>query len=161
MLHVLFVDVDGRPYLSASITLVQLLLNISIHLNTLHCGKRFCPYLVANFFNWSLPLSFLQTPKNALLLVACASCKPVVEQSSLCHAHLAQTTHSQHVTVRPWATEWPGLSSVVNHTTKIFQYWLYFFNLFCTFCGALRFGCLPKQLFLYFLKKYQWWQQRK
>jgi hypothetical protein len=33
------VDVDGRPYLSASTTLVRLLLNISMHSYTLHCGK--------------------------------------------------------------------------------------------------------------------------
>jgi hypothetical protein len=60
-LHVLFVvDVDGRPYLSASTTLVRLLLNILIHSYRLHCDKQFCPYLQP-IVDGSLPLSSLQT----------------------------------------------------------------------------------------------------
>jgi hypothetical protein len=58
--------------------------------------------------------------KNSQLHVACPWCKFVVEQSSLHHIWTTEP-HSQHVTVWPWATVWPGLSSVDNHTTKIFQ----------------------------------------
>jgi hypothetical protein len=39
----------------------------------------------------SLPLSFLQTQKDAQLHVTCPWCKPLAEQSSLRHAHSAQT----------------------------------------------------------------------
>jgi hypothetical protein len=59
-------DVDGRLYLTASTTLVRLLLNISIH-----CTR----FILANtsghtwqpIVDGSLPLSFFQTPKDAQL----------------------------------------------------------------------------------------------
>jgi hypothetical protein len=84
-LHFSFVDVDGRPHLSASATLVRLLINVSIHSYTLHCGSQFsmdlCPFH-----------SFRH--KNARLHVDCPCCKPVVNQSFLRHAHSVQTDYS-------------------------------------------------------------------
>jgi hypothetical protein len=75
--------VDRCPYLSASRTLVQLLLNILTHFYTLHCSKQFCPYFTANCQWISVPF-ILQTPKDALLHAACPSYKHLVEQLSLC-----------------------------------------------------------------------------
>jgi hypothetical protein len=43
------------------------------------------------------------------------------------HQRTITEPHTQHVTVWPWATVWPGLSSVANHT-KIFQYCLLLFE---------------------------------
>jgi hypothetical protein len=71
----LFVDVDGRPYLSVSKTLVRLLLNILIHSYTLHCGKQFCPYLAANWI--SAPFIPSDTKRRT---VAC--CLSLVQTSS-------------------------------------------------------------------------------
>jgi hypothetical protein len=72
-----FVDVDGRPYLPASTTLVQLLLNILIHLYTLHCGKQFCPYLAANCRWISAPFIPSDTKKCTT-----ACCFSLVQNSS-------------------------------------------------------------------------------
>jgi hypothetical protein len=44
--------------------------------------------------------------------------------------------HSQHVTVWPWGTGWPGLSNAFSHTTKIFQYCGYF--LFAYACSKVH-----------------------
>jgi hypothetical protein len=63
------VFVDGRSYLSASSTLVRLLLNISFHTYTIHCGKQFCTYLAANC-RWISATFVPPTPKNAQLQVA-------------------------------------------------------------------------------------------
>jgi hypothetical protein len=81
-LQVLFVDVDGCPYLSASTTLVWLLSNILIHSYTLHCGKQFCPYLAANCRWISAPfipkptiaccLSLVQTSSGAVIFMPCS-----------------------------------------------------------------------------------------
>jgi hypothetical protein len=62
-------NVDGRPYLSASTTLVRLLLNISIHLYTFRSGKQFCPYLTANYRWVSVPFIPSDTKEDAVLLV--------------------------------------------------------------------------------------------
>jgi hypothetical protein len=81
-----FVDVDGRPYLSAPTTLVQLLLNTSIHSYTLHCGKQFCLYLAANCW------CFIPSDTKKCTTACCLS---LVQTSSgtviLHHANMAQT----------------------------------------------------------------------
>jgi hypothetical protein len=40
------VDADGHSDLSLSLTLVQLFLNMVIHLYTLHCNKALFPYYI-------------------------------------------------------------------------------------------------------------------
>jgi hypothetical protein len=82
-------DVCGRPHLSAPITLVRLLLNISIHSYTPHCGKQFCPLSVANCRWVSAPFSPSE-PTSALLQVACLWCRPLVKQLSSRFANLTQ-----------------------------------------------------------------------
>jgi hypothetical protein len=72
------VDVDGRPYPSASTKPVRLLLKIFIHSFTLHCGKQFCPYL-ANNCRWISATFIPSDTKSAQLHVACPWCKTVVE----------------------------------------------------------------------------------
>jgi hypothetical protein len=69
--------------------------------------------------------------KKPLHPVARPWCKALVEETHLCHPHSSQTTtkpHSQHATVWTRTTVWAGLSSVANHTTKLFQY-CGFFNI--------------------------------
>jgi hypothetical protein len=89
------------------------------------------------------PIFSFRHQKTALLHVACPWCKTLVEQSSLCHAHLAQTDwtepHLQHVTVWHWPTVWPGISSVSSNTMKIFQYCPYFYNLLFIIFKEVRF----------------------
>jgi hypothetical protein len=81
-----FVDVDGRPHLSASTTLVRLLLNTASHSYTLRCGKQFCPHLAANCRWVSAPfipsgtkicttarcLSLVQTSSEAVIFTPCS-----------------------------------------------------------------------------------------
>jgi hypothetical protein len=76
-LYVLFVCGCGHPYLSASITLVWLFLDFSIHLCTLHCGKQFCPYLEASYQWISAPFISSDTNKRTI-----ASCLSLVQTSS-------------------------------------------------------------------------------
>jgi hypothetical protein len=62
----------------------------------------------------SLPLLLLQIPRNALLHVACPWCEPLVEQSSLCHAHLVQTDYNWKMAVF-WVVASCSLVEVYHH----------------------------------------------
>jgi hypothetical protein len=83
----------------------------------------FCPYLTANC-RWVCAPFIISDTKNALLHVACPWCKSLTEQSTLRHAHSAQkdynwtTLAACHCTTLSYGMT--GLSSVANHTAKIF-----------------------------------------
>jgi hypothetical protein len=87
---------------SASRTLIHLLLNVSIHSYTLHCGKQFCPYLAANCRWISAPF----IPSNAkkkchcMLLALGANLSWSSHLYAMLTRHKRTTTepHSQHVT---------------------------------------------------------------
>jgi hypothetical protein len=66
-----FVDVNGRPCLSPSWTLVRLLLNISFHSYTCHCDKQLRPYLAANCRWISDP--FIPSDSKKRIIACCLS----------------------------------------------------------------------------------------
>jgi hypothetical protein len=53
-----------------------------------------------------------------LVLGANLYCRDHLYTTLTRHKRTTTEPHSQHVSVWPWATVWPGLSSVTNHTTK-------------------------------------------
>jgi hypothetical protein len=87
-----------------------------------------CTFLAANCW-WASAFLIPSDTKNILLNVACSLCKPLVQQSSLCRPHMAQTGDCNTLAACHWfwAVVWPGFRNVANHATKIFQYWQIFF----------------------------------
>jgi hypothetical protein len=142
-----FVDVDERPYLSASTTPVRLILNISIHSHTLQCVKQFCTYLAASCRLMSAPLIPPDTKEST---VAC--CLSLVQTSS---GAVIFTPHSLGInglqlnhtrSMSPSHLELQHdhfLSSVANHTTKIFERCHYFLYLLRIDNGSL---CLSSRV---------------
>jgi hypothetical protein len=68
--------------------------------------------------------------------VTCCKCSPFVP-------------HSQHVTVWPWATVWPGLSSTANHTMKIFQYCPFLFEFPLCVCVCIYIYMRPTHMYVH------------
>jgi hypothetical protein len=96
---------------------------IHIHIRTKHgaCSSN---------DSWKLKGNYCKNCCRTGMNVVRPWCKPLVQQPCLRHTDSAQMDYNWTTLadVWPWATAWPGLSSVASHTMKIFQYSSYFLN---------------------------------
>jgi hypothetical protein len=97
-----------------------------------HCGKHFSLFKLGRKFSMDLctfhSLRRQKTHSRVLLVLGADLWWSSRLYATLTrHRRTTAEPHSQHSTVVPCATARPGLSSVANHTTKIFQYCPYFF----------------------------------
>jgi hypothetical protein len=92
-LHVLFACGCGWVSLPVCVNNDSTVFKHFDPLYALLCWKQFCPYLATNCRWISAPFIPSDTI-DALLHVVCPWCKPLVEQSSLHHAHRAQTGYN-------------------------------------------------------------------
>jgi hypothetical protein len=142
------VDVDGRPYLSASTTLVQLLLNISYNLYTLQCGKQFCPYLAANC-RW-ISAAFIPSDTNKCTTACClslvqTSSGAVIFTSCSLSTNGLQVNHNHSMSPSDLELQHDQTSAeIVNHTMKILQYRPYLLYPLCIYwtAYAVAFLCI-------------------
>jgi hypothetical protein len=81
---------DGHPDRSSLVTLVQPLLNMSVHSYTLHCGKILLPYC-ANSLQWiSAPLT--PSAYRCVTTTCCSSFMHVVSEAAMLMTLVVQDT---------------------------------------------------------------------